>query len=511
VLDDRPPPMLTSAMGDESMERAEKVVAEVCDILGNTDLKASGPDQLSKLPSKQQILQAVAKMDLKVKAVQKDLDEQKKKLEDALVDEEEQRQTAKDHAIAQARRDAAQKLEMEEKKRVAEEKEFEDGIQGYIDDQKSIFEAEQAKFFLELEAKLKAARDDEDKRMREALNEQMITTADNFDKDIVKVRKDHERATHISKKLEAKLELVEKDCQEKMKEVGKDKPMSAAPDTSDVVARIIAENRKRAAEAHMNQLTFVSPDDDMADVPHSELEDVKDPISGRTTAEWAQMAKQVTGLADALYSEPSEAPYYAHNEKIHEAIAPLVAEFVRHKKNKLKKHWTQLAEEYEYRRTVYDKKLQSGSHAKEKPKKSVSIPVRQSIFQTGKPSQPILEPEGSRASTNPYRRARRGNEVRSEYEQEQIIAEIAAKEALEKRILFGGSDLPRQIGPLERSLNGQFINTFRAQRVDVIQQERDVSLTNVWSDMEKAIFLDRYAESSRDCSLDATLTLIFVY
>jgi hypothetical protein len=146
---------------------------------------------------------------------------------------------------------------------------------------------------------------------------------------------------------------------------------------------------------------------------------------------------------------------------------------------------------------VYDKKLQSGSHAKEKPKKSVSIPIRQSIFQSGKPSQPILEPAGSRASTNPYRRARRGNEVRSEYEQEQIIAEIAAKEALEKRILFGGSDLPRQVGSLERALNGQFINTFRAQRVDVIQQERDVALTNVWSDMEKAIFLDRYAASSR--------------
>jgi hypothetical protein len=151
----------------------------------------------------------------------------------------------------------------------------------------------------------------------------------------------------------------------------------------------------------------------------------------------------------------------------------------------------QLAEEYEYRRTLYDKQLHSGIQAKDKPRKSMSVPVRHSILQGGKPTQPILESGASRVSTNPYRRARRGNEVRSEYEQEQIIAEIAAKEALEKRITFGGTDLPRQIGSLERELTGQFTNTFRGQRVDLIKQERDLDMTNVWSDMEKAIYLDR--------------------
>ena len=39
--------------------------------------------------------------------------------------------------------------------------------------------------------------------------------------------------------------------------------------------------------------------------------------------------------------------------------------------------------------------------------------------------------------------------MRSDYEQEQIIAEIAAKEAMEKRIKDGGCSLPRQRGWLE--------------------------------------------------------------
>jgi hypothetical protein len=63
-----------------------------------------------------------------------------------------------------------------------------------------------------------------------------------------------------------------------------------------------------------------------------------------------------------------------------------------------------------------------------------------------------------RATNNPYRRARRsagfqvgGSDiVRSDYEQEQIIAQLTAQENMEKRIKLGGSDLPRQVCRLER-------------------------------------------------------------
>lgn len=491
-VDEQPPPLLTSALGDDLADRAEKVVAEVRDILGSTDLKAA-EGKLSKLPSKQHILQAVARMDAKIKSSQKGVEEKKKRVDDAVKDEEEQHRKAKEDAIADAKRQVEERLRMEEEKRSEEIRAQEGEIQTLIEERKSLFDDEQRKTLSELEAKLKLAKEDEERKMREALNEQLITTADNFDKDIVQMRKELERATQITKKTEARLANVENDYRTKMEQAKKEGPVDTAPKPSDLVSTIIAENRRLAAEAHLNQLTFVSQDEESsACSPCSELEDAKDPTAGKTTAEWAQMAKQVTGLADALYSEPSEAPYFAHNEKTHTLIAPLVQEYVRDKQNRLKKRWMQLAEEYEYRRTQYDKQLHSGTHAKDKPRKSLSIPVRHSILQGGKPSQPILESAGARASTNPYRRARRGNEVRSEYEQEQIIAEIAAKEALEKRITFGGTDLPRQIGRLERELTGQFVNTFTAQRVDLIEQERELALTNVWSDMEKAIFLDRY-------------------
>lgn len=329
--------------------------------------------------------------------------------------------------------------------------------------------------------------------MREALNEQMITTADNFDRDIVQMKKELEKATMLSKKTETRLATVEKDYREKVVQSGKEETEDVQTRLVDVVSQILAENRRRAAEAHLMQPTFVSQDEESeSDHSHDDLSLVTDPLHGKTTAEWAQLARQVKGPADALYSEPSEAPYYVHNERMFELIAPIVQEHVRHKQNKLKKRWIALAEEYEYRQNEYKKELSKTENA-DKPKKAHAVPVRHSILQGSKPNQPIVDSVSGRTSSNPYRRARRGNEVRSEYEQEQIIAEIAAKEAMEKRITFGGTDLPRQICQVERELTCSYINTFKSQRVDLIELERELALCNVWTDMEKSIFLDRYA------------------
>jgi hypothetical protein len=163
------------------------------------------------------------------------------------------------------------------------------------------------------------------------------------------------------------------------------------------------------------------------------------------------MARQVTGLSDALYSEPSETPFYDQIQRTHEVIAPLAKEYIRDKNNRLTRHWTELAEEYEVRKRLYEK--QQRKLAK-KARGSFTVTSRPSIIGTNKekketPEEKPSEP-AARSSNNPYRRARRGNEVRSEYEQEQIIAEIAAKEAMERRITHGGSKMPRQILPLER-------------------------------------------------------------
>jgi hypothetical protein len=489
IVDEPPPPLLTSALGDDFAARAEKVVKEVEEVL---QVPSSDTGSFRKLPSKQQILQALAKMDAKIKSVQKEVEGCKVEVEQAMDEEKVLRQKAEEDAVAEAERQVEMQLQMELEQRVAEEKAHGAEIQSFIDEKKQIFEAEQAKVLAELEMKLKAIKDDEEKKMREALNEQMITTADNFDRDIVQMRKELEKATLIAQKTEVRLSSVEKDFKAKLEESGKEGPLDVSPKPTDLVSRIIADNRRKAAEAHLNQLIFVSQDEDSDSEPaYADLEFAKDPSLGKTTSEWTDFTRQITGPADALYSEPSEAPYYAHNEEMFKQIGPLVQEYVRHKQNKLKKHWMELAEEYDYRRTMYKEELLSKTQSREKPKKSLSVPVKHSILQGGKPNQPILESGGVRTSSNPYRRARRGNEVRSEYEQEQIIAEIAAKEAMEKRITFGGTDLPRQVGRLERELTCQYYNTFTAQRIDILEQERELKLCNVWSDMEKSIFLDR--------------------
>jgi hypothetical protein len=179
------------------------------------------------------------------------------------------------------------------------------------------------------------------------------------------------------------------------------------------------------------------------------LKETTDPKYNKTFEEWSVMASQVTGISDALYTEPSESPYFEHNEKTHALIGPLVKEYVRDKKRRLTEHWTMLAEEYEVRKRLYQKQQRKLT---KKARGSITVTSRPSIIgnkEKKKPKEDKPQESAARPSNNPYRRARRGNEVRSEYEQEQIIAEIAAKEAMEKRITHGVSRIPRQICPLE--------------------------------------------------------------
>ena len=105
-----------------------------------------------------------------------------------------------------------------------------------------------------------------------------------------------------------------------------------------------------------------------------------------------------------------------------------------------------------------------------------------------------------RNSGNQYRRPRRGaclgswnssirsDIVRSDYEQEQIIAELTAKETMEKRITQGGSKLPRQQCALEKETYCSFVDLQENRRVDdPVQYEEEKALINSWTDVEKTL------------------------
>ena len=121
----------------------------------------------------------------------------------------------------------------------------------------------------------------------------------------------------------------------------------------------------------------------------------------------------------------------------------------------------------------------------------------------------------SRGNANPYRRPRRGNGgmtstsinigvgdvVRSEYEQEQIIAELTAKEAMEKRISTGSCPLPRQQCQLETDLFATYENHQPHLKIDhPMAHELDKQRENPWTDVEKCIFLDRFLQDPKHFS-----------
>ena len=86
----------------------------------------------------------------------------------------------------------------------------------------------------------------------------------------------------------------------------------------------------------------------------------------------------------------------------------------------------------------------------------------------------------------------------SEQEQELFLKEILKAEAFEKRIANGKmarEKIPRQVTKLERSMAGKFVDTGFTRRVDDgWAEEESWEKVNPWSDIEKAIFVDKFCQ-----------------
>ena len=509
------PVLFTDALGDmEHTHRAESIIQTLSELVNNPSLKADGRQQeqpYSELPNKQLLFRALAMMDSKLKSAQKQLEEKETERVTAKQLEEEERKRAQDSATKVIVEQDEQRKQVEASQRQETENVLTKELQASIQERSVEFNKDLDDEIARLEEQVRVQKSQREEKEAEETNEQVLLTAATFDKNISKARKEVETMLELVKQTENKLVQVEASYQDKLKIAAeKNEAADGSADKNDnspmnTVANVLAENKRRVAEAHL-WLNLVSdgdstePDqvdelDDEEDHVQIVLENTVDPKSGRTNAEWAVQTSQVTGFSDALYSEPCDAPYFESHEKTHTEIAPLVKEYIRDKRNRLHAHWSALALEYEIRRHAHDQLLQALGANDSKHERASSI-IRRSIF--AQAGQPILESQGGRTSSNPYRRARRGNEVRSEYEQEQIIAELAAKEANEKKIAHGGSKLPRQVGQLERSLTATYYNTFVAQQVDLIDEEANLALQNVWSDTEKCIFLDRFMQHPKD-------------
>jgi hypothetical protein len=247
---------------------------------------------------------------------------------------------------------------------------------------------------------------------------------------------------------------------------------------SGLVGRVLAENQQRAKKSHLEMLEAIPYFPDAAMVADAGMDadtglssPSEDALSStqRTSIsneEWSNRARLVTGLHNALYTDPKEVPHYEENNEHFVELAPRVKECIRRKNKKLKSRWEGLANQYLARQVMYNESIGLSGNTSErggvfsagfsKENEITSSMDGSSSPRGGAPGGGANGDTPSSAGTrgnNPYRRPRRGispgDVVRSDYEQEQIIAEIAAKEAMEKRIKEGGCALPRQRGWLE--------------------------------------------------------------
>ena len=515
VIQPEAPILTCSSLGDpEDVSRAEDAVKELSALVSTPGLVEG--DGSSQLPTKQLIMKAMAMLDTKIKDCQASVEKADQALNDAINEEEEEKERQAQQLAEQStlkKESLAMKWREEIEKGQKGLLELRTQLRNEIDMRRQAFEEEKKEMQESLVDRVKKAKSEVKMRKRREMKEQLERAGHSFDIDIEKVQRLLQKASKETANADAKAARDVATYRSTLKDGQSTSSLSylyREAGMNGLIDQIIEENQNRATRAQEDSLAFLI----VVETDNGSV----DPKHGKTNAEWTTLTRQVTGLADALYTEPSESPFFDQINDAHDLIGPVVKEYVRDSKRRLSERWRELAEEYVVRKTIYEKQFKkrgltqgkSGSGAKARSHRSSILGFDGSSSVSSPPSPVNVDSAGGggggRYTNNPYRRARRGHAggnvgdiVRSEYEQEQIIAELTAKEAMEKRIAHGGSKLPRQVCTLEKELTATYVNTFTHQRVwDPMEEAYDQSITNVWTDMEKCIFLDRFMQHPKD-------------
>ena len=449
-------PLTCATLGGDAVSKAEGAVQHLSDLLNKPELLAKKAGATALPPSKL-IMKSMNLLETKINSAGKDVTKANESLEE----------TQKEQTAAEERR--GKLVEEEVKRKEAQQnKEREDqewaertsALEKQLEKKKEEIEKERKEFTEKMQEGVLKAKNEERKRLRQEMKGQMEQAALSFDADIVKAERQVEKALKEAANAEARATTLTSEYQSIVQKSSSAAGLQHEPaKTAESVERILAENKQKAQEAQTTAISFLRG-------PPTDTSAFVDPVHGRTNEEWTEMACQVTGPADALYTQPNESPFYEQNVQTHEEIGHLVKEGVRKKKRKLKKRWTALAEEYLVRKQIFDSQtskrgsMLEKSTTKRRGRASIlniaGASNAASTSSTTTTATPSAGGGGGGRNSNPYRRARRGqvggvgDVVRSEYEQEQIIAELTAQEAMEKRIAHGGSKLPRQVSRLER-------------------------------------------------------------
>ena len=426
-------PFLTCAElgAAEKVSKAEEIVSKMnalmkkpLDDMAKSDATSS-PGAI-RLPSKNEILKCMAVIDGKIKVKDDESAAVKKKIKEIEQEKiaEEERLAKLDKEKRQSLLDGVTNLKSERRDSIQTK---EDDLMKAIDAQRASIQDSVADELLQLESKCSDA---------------LKTNAAKLNSEISLIQNQVEEAEMAIEEMDVPLAS----CQEEDGDFVVDEsyfvPTLDAPGKmASLISSVIEDNQRIAAEAHHESLAaipyFPQSEEELAATRNS-------PTSVVTNEEWSNRARKVTGLHDALYTDPSDVPMFKENNESFLELGPQIKECIRVKKKKLKKRWEDLANQYLVRQMAFNEE----TGVNETSERGGFFSITGRVDESGE-----IQPLGNVRGNNPYRRPRRGvspgDVVRSEYEQEQIIAEIAAKEAMEKRIKEGGCALPHQRGVVE--------------------------------------------------------------
>jgi hypothetical protein len=434
VAKEEPAPTLSLTCAElgapEKVSKAEDIVSKMNALMNkpNDAIKSDSSGKSAvRLPSKNEILKCMAVIDGKIKTKDDEASAVKKEIKEI-----EQEKLAEMERL----------LKQEEEKR----QNLIDGVASRKTEREVSIQTKEDELATAIgvhKASTEEGRSEELLQFHNDCSEDLVTSVAKLNTEISLIQNQLEETEMVIEEIDAPLVSNEEaDADFGINESYFVPTLDAPGKMASLISSVLADNQRIAAEAHHESLAAIPY------FPHSEEElaaSRDSPKSVITNEEWSNRARKVTGLDNALYRDPADVPMFKENNESFLEIGPQIKELIRAKKKKLKKRWEDLASQYLVRQMVFNEETGVNTETSER---GGFFTLTGRVDESGE-----IQPLGNVRGNNPYRRPRRGvspgDVVRSEYEQEQIIAEIAAKEAMEKRIKEGGCALHHQRGMLE--------------------------------------------------------------
>ena len=190
-----------------------------------------------------------------------------------------------------------------------------------------------------------------------------------------------------------------------------------------LVEKITLINRKAAAASNESSLGALPKEDTVL----NGIDKLPEGFANNAL-DWGLACRAVTGPSSALYSEPKKSPVFKSTADDYLELRVEVSKVVKNKQRKLFRRWEELATEYVDKQGKYEVK-RTTEEAKQKALADLRNPVNTNPYSKGRPNRRSsagdTEPQGGAPSSVV------SDFASSEYEQEQIIKQLVAKEAMQ--------------------------------------------------------------------------------